>query len=248
MEKWVLSSESLTDCGLVRTSNQDSYLARDDLQLYVVADGMGGHAGGEIASRLCVDEILSLLVADNELRTNSSHEQILQKLVSAVNSASTKIYENSLENPHLRGMGTTATLLCVLGGLAFWAHVGDSRLYLLRAGIIFQLTHDHSLVSEQLRAGLISEEEAQVHRLRNVITRSVGFQEEEEVDCGHLELEPGDSFMLCSDGLHGKVSRDELAERLMSNEPGVATELTKLALARGGDDNITVIVVRISQQ
>lgn len=245
MGNWQFYSEAVTDRGLVRSSNQDSYLARDDIRLYIVADGMGGHAGGEIASRICVEEIQGSLFSQLLFSTEMPQEQISKNLISAVNAASTKIYENSLENPHLRGMGTTATVLLFIGDAAFWAHVGDSRLYLKRSEMIFQLTYDHSLVSEQLRAGLITEGEAQAHKLRNVITRSVGYQEEEEVDVGMLQVEAGDCFMLCSDGLHGKVTREEISSILSSMETGAANQLLNVALERGGDDNITVAVVRV---
>jgi protein phosphatase len=132
-----------------------------------------------------------------------------------------------------------------MGNYAYFAHVGDSRLYLLRAGFIFQLSFDHSLVNEQLKAGIISEKEAEAHHLKNVITRSVGYQEEEDVDNDGFPLMPDDSLILCSDGLHGKVSDQEIAKLCEGKGAEAATDLIELAKKRGGEDNITVIIVTI---
>jgi PPM family protein phosphatase len=236
-----------TDVGRVRPSNQDAFHVDPQSHLFIVADGMGGHAGGEIASQLCIEAIASHLAETWKREYGQSHPdtQITFNLARAVNFASGKIYEKALEEPRFRGMGTTATVVKVVNEYAYFAHVGDSRLYLLRSGFLYQLTFDHSLVNEQLRAGILSEEEAHSHHLKNVITRSVGYQEEEDVDTNVIKLDRDDILLLCSDGLHGKVSDQEIAKICgFSKENGVE-ELIGLANKRGGDDNITVIILRI---
>lgn len=250
---FVITAEGATDVGQVRSSNQDSLLVNEVDHLYVVADGMGGHAGGEIASSLCVQEIAKYLKTHTDAfdpaEADRQHPdaRISNTLASAVNHASTKIYERALEDPSLRGMGTTATVLKITDGQAYLAHVGDSRCYLLRCGFIYQVTNDHSLVSEQVRAGILTKEEAEAHSLRNVITRSVGYQEEEDVDTTCLSLEDGDLFVLCSDGLfcNGKMSDKELSLVVKDLETKAVHKLVSLANERGGDDNITVIIVRV---
>jgi len=245
-----IHAAGLTDVGQVRSSNQDSLLIDEAKRLFIVADGMGGHAGGEIASSLCVDEVAKNLQTQGDLfapRGDRQHPdpRISNALAHAINHASTRIYERALEEPSLRGMGTTATVVKLVDDHAYVAHVGDSRCYLLRCGLIYQITNDHSLVSEQVRAGILTKEEAELHHLRNVITRSVGYQEEEDVDTTSLALEDGDLLLLCSDGLHGKVSDKELSLLTKDLGPQAVTKLIALANDRGGDDNITVVVVRI---
>ncbi len=247
-----VASFGKTDIGKVRSVNQDSFLIDETRRLYVVADGMGGHAGGEIASSLSIEVISKYLSAQLPTLTQKSSEDehqmqvICQILATAINNASTAIYEKALENPGLKGMGTTVTLLIILGNRACFAHVGDSRLYLLRSGFIYQLTNDHSLVSEQVRAGVISEEEAETHQLKNVITRSVGYQEEEDVDTGFLTLQADDSFLLCSDGLYGKINDIELANFLSKPDDNNLGNIINLANERGGEDNITGIFVKVN--
>lgn len=239
-----------TDVGQVRSTNQDSFLIDEKERLYIVADGMGGHAGGEIASSLCVQEVAKRIREHKALFSSKEERvhpdaKISNVLADAVNYASTKIYEKALEDPSLKGMGTTATVLKVVDGFAYVAHVGDSRCYLLRCGFIYQVTNDHSLVSEQVRAGILTKEEAELHHLRNVITRSVGYQEEEDVDTTSLQLEDGDLLVLCSDGLHGKVPDKEISNLTKELETEAVPKLIQLANDRGGDDNITVVVVRV---
>lgn len=242
-----VKAKGSSDVGQLRSSNQDAYLVSTENNLYIVADGMGGHAGGEIASQLCIEKIEGYLkengkVLSSDEATDSALSAIL---VNSVNHASAKIYEHALEEPSLRGMGTTATVVKLIGKKAFAAHVGDSRLYLIRSGFLYQMTYDHSLVNEQVRAGIISQEEAELHHLKNVITRSVGYQEEEDVDTVVFDLEEGDYLLLCSDGLHGKVGDREIAHMVISNGLNAATQLIDLANKRGGEDNITVVIVAI---
>jgi len=246
-----LTSLGATDVGQVRSANQDSFFADDSQRLYLVADGMGGHAGGEIASGLCV-EIIPNYVRDQqavfELCTSHPDQRIANALASSINFASTKIYEKALENPKLKGMGTTATVLKIIGNYAYIAHVGDSRCYLVRCGYIYQITNDHSLVSEQVRAGILSKEEAEQHHLRNVITRSVGYQEEEDVDTTSFELEDGDLILLCSDGLHGKVPDKEISLQIQNRQTEAVSGLIATANQRGGEDNITGVIVKVSSK
>jgi protein phosphatase len=243
-------AKGMSDKGLVRETNQDSLLIDEEKALFIVADGMGGHAGGEIASQLCIKSIKEF-IGQNQTAlqcgtlTTEKRAQILQILSSAVNHASAKIYEHALEEPSLKGMGTTTTLVHVIGNYACCAHVGDSRLYLCRNGFIYQMSVDHSLVNEQVRAGLLSESEAHLHHLKNVITRSVGYQEEEEVDIFSFELAAGDYLVLCSDGLHGKVEDTEISLCVKNLELNAVEHLVNLANERGGEDNITIIVVKI---
>ncbi|HYX38289.1 MAG: Stp1/IreP family PP2C-type Ser/Thr phosphatase [Pseudobdellovibrionaceae bacterium] len=239
-----------TDIGRVRSTNQDSMLVENETGLFVVADGMGGHAGGEIASRICIEQVKREVASkiDPELvQSVKSHPDpaLLQALANSINYASARIYEHSLEDPSLRGMGTTATVVKIVEDYAYCAHVGDSRFYLVRSGFIYQLTFDHSLVNEQVRAGILTPEEAEVHHLKNVITRSVGYQEEEDVDTLCVQLEKGDLLVLCSDGLHGKINDAELSQ--IANKRGTASvaELVDLANDRGGEDNITLIMAEV---
>ncbi len=235
-----------THVGRVRSSNQDSYLCDDKRLLYVVADGMGGHAGGEIASSLAILNIRNFVDRNlpDVLKENLIHpdSRITTVLADAINHASEKIYERGLEEPVLKGMGTTATTVRIVNDIAYCSHVGDSRMYLIRCGYIYQVTTDHSLVSEQIRAGLITKEEAERHHLRNVITRSVGYQENEDVDTYSLQLEDGDLLVICSDGLHGKISDLQLASLCNQYRSLAVDHLIAAANAAGGDDNISVII------
>lgn len=241
-----IQANGMTDIGRVRSTNQDAFHCSPDEGLFIVADGMGGHAGGEVASQLCISEVQKFLkegfseIKDKLIKHPDS--RILGLLSRGVNHASTRIYEKALEQPFLKGMGTTATVAKIIDDYCYYAHVGDSRLYLLRSGFIYQLTHDHSYVSEQVRAGVLTEEEAESHPQRNVITRSVGYQEEEDVDVSSIQLLEGDHLILCSDGLHGKVDDREFVRALENDSNGKTCEdLIALANERGGEDNITVV-------
>lgn len=247
-----VEAHGLTDPGMVRESNQDNFIINYDLGLYLVADGMGGRAGGEVASHLAVTSIAENVDENLEQLTQAELGTRRILLSQAVNFASLKIYERSLELPQYRGMGTTATLLWIPppssrnrphSNVCVVAHVGDSRCYLLRAGLLYQVTEDHSLVNEQVKAGVLKRNDPLVSQIRNVITRCVGYQEEEEVDTFTLELFENDRFLLCSDGLTNKVKDIELAEKLGSDDlQKIPFDLVNIANERGGEDNITVIV------
>jgi serine/threonine protein phosphatase PrpC len=233
------NASGATHVGQVRPVNQDAFLVNREIGLYIVADGMGGHVGGEVAS------LMSIQVIQEYIETHPAHteEDILSRIEQAIQTASSRIYEKSLQKYDLYGMGTTVTLLHVVGQKAYVGQVGDSRLYLLRKGFIYQITRDHSLVSEQVRAGRITEEEAKQHKLRNIITRSVGYQERELVDTFSITLEQGDLCLLCSDGLYTKVSDQEIAKEMERSGLEAVPYLIDLANKRGGPDNITGVVV-----
>lgn len=245
-------SAGTTDVGRKRTHNEDSYLVDDEIQLYVVADGMGGHAGGGTASRIAVETI------DREVRNASKARETALRLKgplqesplpevlrAAVEKACMAIFSAAQDDPQLQGMGTTVIALMVKDNHALFAHVGDSRAYLVRGDLIQQISEDHSLVNEQIKAGMITPEEARHSRYKNIITRSVGFEEEVQVDVMGLITEPNDVFILCSDGLANMVEDHEIREMVrrypIQELPG---RFVELANERGGDDNVTVIVVQ----
>ena len=243
-----------TDVGMRRDHNEDSYLVNDEQLLYVVADGMGGHAGGEMASRIAVtqiDEVVSRDMRDllngKSFKGPIEQHPALMVLPNAVKSACAEIFRTAQEMPDLHGMGTTVTAVSFVDSYAFFAHVGDSRAYLVRDGHIEQLSEDHSLVNEQLKAGLITEEQARMSRFKNIITRSVGFEEDVAVDTMVVPTQPGDLYLLCSDGLANLASDIEMRDLAYENFlRDVPQKLIDLANDRGGDDNITVIAVYVN--
>lgn len=245
-------SVGLTDVGRKRSHNEDSYLIDEELQLFVVADGMGGHAGGGTASRIAVETIDKELRHSRETpqdpfasRTELQDSPLPEVLRSAVERACLEIFKAAQKDERLAGMGTTVIALLHHGEHAYFAHVGDSRAYLIRGDFIQQISEDHSLVNEQIKAGMITPEEAKHSRYKNIITRSVGFEEEVQVDIMGLVSEAGDTFVLCSDGLANMLEDRELLETVRKTKlPDVPKKLVDMANDRGGDDNITVIVVQ----
>ncbi len=245
-----LEVASLSHIGRVRQRNEDALghfeppekaVREGKGSMFVVADGMGGHRGGEIASKLAVDTILSSFYA-------SKDDDTLPSLQQAFSDANKVIIEKSHEDVSLFGMGTTCTAMVIKKDTAYFAHVGDSRAYVLRDGELEQLTEDHSLVGEMVRSGILSEEDARHHPRRNVITRSLGTHEETPADtpASPMRLAAGDVFLLCSDGLTSLVDPGEIKAILASNPPRkTCDELVDLANEKGGKDNITVQVIRI---
>jgi protein phosphatase len=239
---------SATDVGLKRDHNEDSFLCKDALGLYVVADGMGGHQGGELASRMAVE------VLEKEMAARLFPAANGPKSVSAVEAmreatmlASRAIYDSAQANPERAGMGTTLTGLCFHGQSLTVCHVGDSRAYLVRDGRARQLTEDHSWIQEQVRAGLLSPGDAIVSRFRNIITRSVGFEPTVMPDIFTMPVEAGDCYLICSDGLSNYFSVDEIGRVLAAQFYGEAGRaLVEIANERGGDDNITCVVVYVA--
>jgi serine/threonine protein phosphatase PrpC len=245
-------SAARTDVGMKREHNEDSFLVNEDLGLYVVCDGMGGHAGGETASRLAVQTIEKELISarlrvDDPFSTKAelAESPLAGALREAVEGACAAVFRTSRANPDLAGMGTTCVSLLLNADQALVGHVGDSRAYLVRDGQVWQLSEDHSLVNEQVRAGLLTDEEAKHSRLKNIITRSVGFEEDVLVDIIGVETHAGDKFLLCSDGLSNLIQAEEIRDTLTQTDIEKVPELlVELANSRGGDDNITVVAVQ----
>lgn len=242
----------VTDVGSKRAKNQDNGLASAERAFCIIADGMGGHRGGETASSMAV-ELQSRNLSQDPSEGNAAFD-IPQRLLAGLRSAHEAIYRLSLEDESLRGMGTTSTLIQLENApdprQAWIVHVGDSRCYLLKKGAIWQLTRDHSLVQEKLRAGLITREQLKSDEMRNVITRSVGFEPQLDPDLYHLPVESDDVFLLCSDGLTGQVDDPEILEIVDETRTSVdweacARKLIALANERGGDDNISVGILHV---
>ena len=243
-----------TDVGIVRSGNEDNYLINDELALFVVCDGMGGHAGGEFASAIAVNTVEEVLSnPDNApevvaVAEEGAIEVMRERLRYAIRLAGKRIFEKANAEPEYRGMGTTCLVLLVDGPNAFVAHVGDSRGYLVRDGRIEQLTEDHSLVNERIRAGLLTPEQARHHKLKNIITRSLGYTEDVEIDIQVRAVRRGDKFLLCSDGLSNLVEPAELGETVRSMNPqDAARQLVQMACSRGGDDNVTAVITRVDE-
>jgi serine/threonine protein phosphatase PrpC len=233
---------SLSDTGRQRSNNQDSYgegRARSGARWIMVADGMGGHAGGATASRVAVETVASVV--------SSSQDAPDVALRAALEAANRVVHDEAQRNEQLAGMGTTGVAaLFSADGLAFVANVGDSRAYRMRDGKLEQITLDHSLVAELHRRGMITEEEALVHPRRNEVLRSLGVEPDVVVDLHRVDLQPGDQLLLCSDGLSGVLRDAEIAEVMHRESPGRAVRaLVDLANSRGGPDNVTVQIARI---
>ena len=230
-----------SDVGLVRKGNEDSGYVGP--RLLLVADGMGGHAAGELASSLAIATVADL---DIHPPTNTD---VLTALAEAIDEVGEAIGELIAEDPELTGMGTTITGLYWLGGRIAVVHVGDSRAYLLRDGELAQLTHDHTYVQTLIDSGRITEEEAAVHPRRSLLMRALDGMNPVEADLSVREARAGDRFLLCSDGLSGVVTDAEIASALSRGEPtGVVTRLVDLALERGAPDNVTVVVADVVER
>ena len=237
-----------TDVGRKRQHNEDNvaYIIPRDEQLlaikgalFIVADGMGGHAAGEVASEIAVSTVCTLYYQDTDPNVPLS-------LMNAIKHANLTIYQSARENEQQKGMGTTCVVAILRGETAFIANVGDSRAYLVRRGMVKQVTQDHSWVVEQIRLGNMTEEEARTHEMRNVITRSLGPFPEVEADIFAEQLEEGDTLVLCSDGLSGMMTDIDILRIVESFSPQESVmRLLDLANAQGGVDNITAIVVRV---
>jgi len=237
-----------TDVGLVRSENQDfgTYTTPAEEReshpggrLLIVADGMGGHRGGATASRIAGETVKAQYLG-------SETEDIAVALRDALTRANARIYSEAQANAELRGMGTTTSALALRGAHGWFAHVGDSRIYLVRDDTIQQLTEDHSLVASMVREGLLTSKEAENHPRRNVLQRSMGVTEDVEVDvAGPFDVRENDTFILCSDGLHGLVKEPELLEIARLPIEEAANEYVKRVLERGAPDNVTVIVAKV---
>ncbi|MFZ0395954.1 MAG: Stp1/IreP family PP2C-type Ser/Thr phosphatase [Terracidiphilus sp.] len=233
-----LSAAAVTDCGRKRSSNEDAFAYSVEDGVFVVCDGMGGAAAGEVASSIAVDEMMRVL-SSRSLPFPALAEE-------AVNVANQAVFSRAQNNPRLSGMGTTMVALVVQDSEAWVLNVGDSRCYRFRDGILEQITLDHSLVEEQVRQGRMTPSDALRSPLRNVITRALGTQSFVAPDCVQMEAAPGDAFLLCSDGLTREIS-DETIQDLLGAGGGLedlAGQLIAAANNNGGNDNITCILVQ----
>jgi len=243
----------MSDVGQKRRANEDSFVADAELGLFVVADGMGGQAAGEVASKVAVEAIYQFIKLTDEQRditwptgyiTNLSHGQ--NRLRTAMLLANQEIYRSAQEDAGLRGMGTTVVCSLVEEDRVDIAHVGDSRVYLLRAGELEPLTSDHSWIREQVGKGVITEDQARNHPYRNVVTRALGAAPEVEADFDKMQLRNGDLLMLCTDGLNSMLSDAEMEailNRYGADLDAAARALVFEANQKGGEDNITVILM-----
>lgn len=246
-------SAALTDVGRRRDHNEDAYLANDELELYVVADGMGGHAAGEVASWEAVEAVHGMIRRESDtLRRyveEPSEEAVaaLRRLVeSSIQAATYMVFGIAEQDPTHKGMGTTITVMAVVKNIAIIGSVGDSRAYLVRGERAWQVTEDHTLVQLQMKAGLITADQAKSSPRGNVITRAVGPREFVQVDTFVVPVQPGDRYLLCSDGLHGYLDPAEIPGQLAEpNLQVVVQRLIDLANDRGGKDNITCVCVEI---
>ncbi len=253
-----LSYWAASDVGKKREINEDSFLVDKKLSLFVVADGMGGHASGEVASQMAVHEFRNAVEAGHEIVERYGKgdptvrpQDVLSLLEHAVQAAGHAVYEKGQAEPDKRGMGTTASALLISGDRGFIAHVGDSRVYMLRAGQVVQLTEDHSLINELIRRGRVTKEgfdTSPYKAYKNAVTRAVGVYETVQGDTIDFELLPGDQFLLCSDGLHAYLNDARIVELLKGDDvKAVPKRLVDMANQGGGHDNITAVVVRVER-
>lgn len=242
----------LSDVGRQRQHNEDSFLVETDSSLFLVADGMGGHAAGEIASKIAVEAISEFIRHTEEEDGTWPHAyddqfgRATNRLLAALKIANNRVIDAMRRDARLRGMGTTVVASLVSDGVASIAHVGDSRVYLIRGAQLSRVTNDHSWVYEQVQAGMLTEAEAENHPLRNVITRALGGGLTVVPDAREIRLEPGDMLLLCSDGLTGMVPEDDILRTIMEHDDleKACEALIAGANERGGQDNITAILVK----
>lgn len=253
-EKTIIRAFGVTDIGQVRSHNEDAIHLASEQGYVLVADGMGGHNAGEVASALAIEGFTQFLEEDSEsdetVAELSEFSPQTLALRNAVYAANTVIYENAQQNSARKGMGTTLVSASFVGARLAVAHVGDSRLYRFREGFLDQLTTDHTLVQEMVDRKVYSEDEARNSRNKNVITRALGLADIVEVDLMEALLREGDLYVLCSDGLTGMVEDSDIADVLAANDMAperAATQLLKMANNSGGNDNISIIVVRVDK-
>lgn len=246
-----------TDLGRVRKNNEDSYQIEPSLELYVLSDGMGGEAHGEVASKMAVQTVITHCQQGENSRTTpifgeprSDVSDRTNRLTSAIHLANRKVFEAASANPDQHGMGATIVAAWMEGQKLSLAHVGDSRAYLLRAGSLNQLTADHSLVAEKVRIGILTPQEADASELQSVLTRAVGTNATVQVDADEQMLLVGDTVLLCSDGLTRMVTDPEIASTLLTSTSAqeAADRLVELANENGGVDNVSVIILRVFQK
>ena len=250
-----MTFRGVTDVGRKRDANEDSFAVVPEDHLFVVADGMGGHAAGEVASRLAVAAIADFIAStrrDSEITWPYEYDLSIpmegNRLKTAIRLANQRILDTITQKKDLEGMGTTLVGAMVNGHHAFVGHVGDSRAYLIRDGAITQITSDHSWVNEQVKLGFLSKSDANRHPFRNVVTRALGSREDVVVDVSELTLRPGDFLLLCSDGLNTMLDDESIVRTVLENAGDVdagASRLVAEANENGGEDNITVILIKV---
>jgi serine/threonine protein phosphatase PrpC len=244
-----------SDPGRVRKNNEDAFLADPAVGIFAVADGMGGHAAGEIASRMALNTLQEALAQGSQSKEadfSPNQTAVLSPpsslLVSGIRSANQAVFQSSLEKEEYRGMGTTVVAVYFGNSIPAVAHVGDSRLYRIRSRKIEQITEDHSVVWEQYREGLLPKEALSSSPLKNIVTRALGMQPTVDVDVLELEVQKGDQLLLCSDGLSDLLGDEDLL-RVLGEASGnldlACKQLVQLANQRGGKDNITVLLIQI---
>ena len=238
-----------TDKGLRRSNNEDAcYVLKRD-KVFIVADGVGGNNSGELASKTCVDEIASYVECSN-LQQMTTVEEIENFFCKCIKDVNFKILELSQRHEENWGMATTVVMAYLHDGRLYILNVGDSRAYILRQGVLTQITEDHTYVNSLVKAGLITEEEAEYHENRNMITRAVGAEHRIEADFFVLSVALSDRLLICTDGLHGEVGLDEITEIMCKDETmtDICEELVEIAKAKGGNDNITMVVVEVTEE
>ena len=239
-----IQASGITDPGRARSHNEDSFFIHQNLGIFMVADGMGGHSGGDIASDIFRSTTIDVFVNQEDNNAETDEERIKR----CFNRAHLEILDRVKRAPHLKGMGCTANLLRIQDDAITLGHTGDSRTYLLRAKQLEQLTTDHSFVQQQIDLGLLSPEQAKHHKLRNIILQAVGVTESLQVDIITREILPNDVILLCTDGLYTMLE-DETIKEILSSEMTPAQKagvLVNLANGAGGKDNVTVIIIAIT--
>ena len=246
----------LSHVGMKRNHNEDSYLLLPDEMLFCVADGMGGHSSGEIASKIAVDELAEFfrltsrdLEATWPFKMDKTRNYDENRLATGIKLANVRIYERASADQKYKGMGTTIVTVHYASNLAYVAHVGDSRVYSFRSGVLKQVTEDHSLLNDYLKAKKLSPEEIEAFPHKNVIVRALGMKDTVQVDVCRFEPQDGDIFLLCSDGLSGMVPDGEIAAMMASEQDldRVCDRLISTANGNGGLDNVTVVAVRLER-
>ena len=248
-----LEAQARTDPGPVRENNEDAFLVEVDAGLFVVADGMGGHASGEVASEIAVETVAEVLLESEdpdetrlERVTPDDEEAIRERLRYCMNQASLRIRREAMANPKHTGMGTTLCVLLIEDDVAHLGHVGDSRIYLFRDDRLTRLTRDHTVVQQEIDAGRLTPELARIVPHKNILTQSVGYHGPVEPDTSTRPVQPGDIFLICSDGLTDPLDDDALAELIRgAARDDLAEVLTQAALVNGTEDNVTVVVVTV---
>lgn len=234
------------DRGVVRENNEDACFVIPSDDVYIVADGVGGNSSGEVASRTAVSEI-ALTVNEADMKNLKTPDEIFEFFAGAIDSANTRIFQMGRENRAYRGMATTVVAAYIRKGDAYVANVGDSRAYLLRNNTLKRITRDHTYVNELVDKGIITEEEAETHSKKNVITKALGAEPKVEPDYYKFRVFKGDVLMLCSDGLYGEVPENDIKQIIAASATmnDACQNLVAKALEMGGRDNVTVICLKI---